>query len=122
MKKETLVVSVFICCLSASCRHLHGNTNIHISESDRYYSMDAWFNENKTRNAEEYMDEKIGNQNNMSFVNTRMDGQLSLDDHTTFYIKKKPGYLEIRLDKNKNSEDNYQKIKLMCKGIGEVMR
>ena len=67
------------------------------------------------------MDDRIGSGSNMSFVNTRIDGQLALDDHTTFYIKKHAGFLEIKLDKDKNSYTSYKKIKSMCEGIKEVL-
>ena len=77
-------------------------------ESDHYYSMNADFSKSKTRDVEEYMDNRIGTRSNMSFVNSRIDGTIALDDHTTFYIKKYPGYIEIKLDKDKNSGDAYE--------------
>jgi len=67
------------------------------------------------------MNYKIGDASNMSFTNTRIDGQLSLNDHTTFYIKKYPGYLKIKLDKGKNSDESYYRIKEMCEGIKKVI-
>jgi hypothetical protein len=73
------------------------------------------------RNVEEYMDNRIGRRSNMSFVNSRIDGTLALDDHTTFYIKKYPGRLEIKLDKDKNSYEAYQGIKSMCDGIKKLL-
>jgi hypothetical protein len=72
-----------------SCRHFdNAHTNITYRESGHYYSMKAHFSKIKTREVEEYMDDRIGTRSNMSFVNTRIDGQLGLDDHTTFYIRK----------------------------------
>ena len=38
-------------------------------------------------------------------------------DHTTFYIKKYAGFLEIKLNKEENSDEAYQRIKSMCEGI-----
>ena len=67
------------------------------------------------------MDTRIGTGSNMSFVNTRIDGQLALDDHTTFYIKKYAGFIQIKLDKDENSDEAYQKIKSMCEGIEKVL-
>jgi len=105
-----------------SCRHFESNnTSISYSETDHYFSMRSYFGKAKTRNVEEYMDDRIGSGSNMSFVNTRIDGQLALDDHTTFYIKKHAGFLEIKLDKDKNSYASYEKIKSMCEGIKEVL-
>jgi hypothetical protein len=83
--------------------------------------MKAYFNRDKTRSIENYMDEKIGDRSNMSFTNTRIDGQIALDDHTTFYIKKYLGFLEIKFNKEENSYKSYQQIRAMCEGIREVI-
>ena len=120
MKKQTALFFAFVCFTLISCRH-HANTSISLRESDHYFSMKAYFSENRTRDVEEYMDDKIGERSNMSFVNTRIDGQLSLDDRTQFYMKKSPGHVEIKLDKNENSNKSYQRIKSMCEGIKEVI-
>jgi hypothetical protein len=79
--------------------------------------MNACFDRSKTRDLEEYMDRKIGGRSNMSFVNSRIDGRLALDDHTTFYIKKYPGFIRIKFDKDENTSESYQMIKSMCEGI-----
>ena len=120
MKKLPALFYSVACITIISCMH-NGNTNIKYSESGHYYSMEAYFSKSKTRNVEEYMDEKIGAGSNTSFVNTRLDGQLTLDDHSTFYLKKYPGLIEIRLDKNENSGEAYQRIKSMCEGIKKVL-
>ena len=83
--------------------------------------MLARFNTGKTNDVDEFMDYKIGNKSNMSFVHSRIDGKLALDDHTTFYIKKYPGYLQIKLDKDENSVEAYERIKSMCEGIKKVI-
>lgn len=125
MKKISLalVCNLFLLYFSVSCTELgNHNIDIHISESQHDYKFLAHYDENKTRNVDEYMDEKIGRRSNMSFENSRIDGQLALDDHTTFYIKKYPGYLEIKLDKDKNSTASYQEIKEMGEGLKDVMK
>lgn len=58
----------------------------------------------------------------MLFVNTRIDGRVGLDDHTTFFIKKSPGHLKIELNKRENSYDSYREIKSLCEGIKEVVK
>jgi hypothetical protein len=122
MKKHTSLFIVVACLAVAGCRlHHHGNTSIVLNESDHYYSMKAWFNENRTREVEYYMDEHMGNLSKMSFVNTRIDGKLSFKDHTSFYIKKLPGYLQIKLDKNQNSDDSYYRTRDMCEGIKDLL-
>ena len=124
MKKNSwaLVCNLLMVCLCISCsRSNNGNVDIHISESGHYYKMLAHFNTGKTTDVDEFMDGKIGSKSNMSFVNSRIDGKLALDDHTTFYIKKYPGYLQIKLDKEENSREAYERIKSMCEGIKKVI-
>ena len=124
MKRVVFFISCLIVVASflLSCRHLnHHDINIRISESGHYYKMLACYNRNETRRVEEYMDNRIGRGSNMSFINSRIDGTLGFDDHTTFYIKKYPGYLEIKFDKNKNSSESYYRVKAMCEGIKKVV-
>lgn len=107
-------------CLSCSQPDSH-NIKIKVSESEHYYKMLVHFNTGKTKDVEVFMDNKIGNRNNVSFTNTKIDGKITLDDHTTFYIKKYPGYLQLKLDKEENSVEAYQRIKSMCEGIKKIV-
>jgi hypothetical protein len=66
------------------------------------------------------MDKTIG-AGSTSFVNTRIDGQIALDDHTNFYIKKYSGFIMIKLNKRQNSYEAYQSVKSMCEGIKELL-
>jgi len=122
MKKTSILLFLFAVSIATfSCRENHHNISISYKETDHTYSMKADFPESRTRDIDEYMNDKIGNASNMSFTNTRIDGTLALDDHTTFYIKKSPGTLKVSLDKDKNSERSYLKIKSMCDGIKKVL-
>jgi len=123
MKRPSFAAVCNLCMLYLllSCGRLHHNINIHVSDSEHYYTMYARFNPDATWRVEQYMNGKIGRKNNMSFTNTRIDGQLALDDQTTFYIKKYPGYLEIKLDKDKNSGEAYYRIKNFCEGIKKAL-
>src|SRR5688500_6808878 len=125
MKKLTALFLCAILCMIivSSCMHSDsGNISLTFSESDQHYSMNARFNKSKTRDVEEYIDNTIGTKTNMSFVNSRINGKLALDDHTTFYIKKYPGRIKIKLDKDENSYEAYYRIKSMCEGIEKVIK
>lgn len=120
---------IIICCffalsMCAACGHFNhhsNNTSIKISESNGEYCMSAYFNENKTKKIHEYMDEHLGDRNNFSFANAKIDARLTLDDRTTFYIKTSDRDLEIKLDKEKNSYESYTRVKKMCEGIKEII-
>ena len=123
MKKLQVLFYALACITVISCIHNdNGNINLTYRESDHYYSMNAHFSKSKTRAVEEYMDSRIGTISNMSFVNSRINGKLALDDHTTFYIKKYPGFIKLKLDKDENSNQAYQRIKAMCEGIKKVIK
>ena len=83
--------------------------------------MDAWFGRTKTRKAERYMNETIGRQNNISFFNTETDAALTLDDGSKFYMKKSPGHIVIKMNKDENSDEAYHAIKTMCVGMKDVI-
>ena len=124
MKKNSwaLVCNLVMLWFCISCTQSNNdNVNINISESEHYYKMLAHFSTGKTTAVDDFMDYKIGNSSNMSFANSRIDGKLSLDDHTTFYIKKYPGYLQIKLNKDENAAEAYERIKSMCEGIKKVI-
>src|SRR5256885_11599803 len=121
MKKLQALFYLLTCITITSCMDRDGNIDINYKESDHYYLMRADFSKSKTRDVEEYMDRRIGTRSKMSFVNSRIDGTLALDDHTKFYIKKYPGFIEIKLDKDENSRNAYQQIKSMCEGIKKVL-
>jgi len=123
MKKSFLLTGGFMLLIwvSISCSDAHHDTKISISESKDTYQMSAWFNPGKTSEVHKYMDQKLGKHNEMSFVNAEIDGTITLDDHTVFYLKSLPGDLEIELDKSENSQESYQQVKEMCEGIKKVI-
>jgi hypothetical protein len=83
--------------------------------------MDAWFSKNKTRTAELYMNEKVGKQNNISFLNTETDAELTLKDGSKFYIQKSPGHIMIKMNKLENSYEDFHRIQEMCRGMKDVI-
>ncbi len=123
MKKlPALLLYAFACVtIAGSCMHNDHDTSISYKETEDYYSMKAYFSKSNTGKVERYMDNQVGSRSHMSFKNSRIDGTIGLDDHTKFYIKKYPGYLEIKLDKDANSYESYDEIKSMCQGIKKVL-
>lgn len=119
MKNLLILLCAFIVCTTIiSCR-FHYNVSITCSDGDHYYKMKARFSRSKMWAVERYMDDMLA-ASNMSFQHTRIDGQISLDDHSTFYIKKYSGFLYIKFDKDENSDEAYYRIKAMCEGIKRV--
>jgi len=122
MKKLAILLLVLLPVLSIiSCGFPDGSISIKHSKYDHYYEMTAKFNPEKTTEVDRWLDQELS-ASNMSFVNTQMDGEITLDDKITFFVKKSPGYLNIKFDKEKNSEEAFVKVKSVCEGINEVVR
>ncbi|HEY2720971.1 MAG TPA: hypothetical protein VGI82_04570 [Chitinophagaceae bacterium] len=119
--KKSFFLSCMIFLTLGSCRQFDNHIDIAYNDSDHFFSMKAHFPRDKTRRVEECMDNYIRGESNSSFVNTRIDGHLSLNDHTQFYIRKYPGFLQIKLDKTENSYDSYAKIKSMCEKLKNII-
>jgi hypothetical protein len=113
MKK--LAIVLFAAFAVISCRFGNG-TNIKQSQYSHYYELKASFNPERTDQVDRYLDRELGYGHTI-FYNTKMDGDLTLDDKTTFYIKKSPGYLKIKFDKAKNSEEAFAKIKSVLERV-----
>ena len=83
--------------------------------------MTAKFNPDRTAAVERWLDKELAT-GDVSFTNMQIDGNKKLDNQATFYMKKSPGLLNIKLDKEKNSDAIYRKIRSVCEEINEVVR
>ena len=83
--------------------------------------MTAEFNPDRTTAVGKYLDKELPS-HDLSFANSEVNADIILDDKTTFYMKKSPGYLKIKLDKEKNSEEAYRKVRSVLEGINEVVK
>ena len=117
-----LIALIALACITLlSCHHHRRDITISYNDADGYYSMNAYFDRRKIREAERYMDRMLGDVSNMSFVNSRIDGTIALEDHTIFYIKKLPGHIKIRLNKYENTKEAYERVREMCEGFKDVL-
>ena len=103
-----------------SCSFPDGSISIKHSQYDHYYELTAKFNPDKTDKLDRYLEKELTS--SMYFVNREIEVDLTLVDKTTFHIKKYPGYLNIKFDKEKNSEEAFTKLKGVLEGINEVVR
>jgi len=119
MKKLAILLSITIVLIS--CGFPGGSISIKHSEYDHYYEMTAKFNPDRTAAVERWLDKELAT-GDVSFTKTEIDGNITLDNQATFYMKKSPGFLNIKLDKEKNSDADYKKIRAVCEGINDVVR
>jgi hypothetical protein len=119
--KKLVTLFALACITMCSCYFSDHYIHITTTDGDDDFYMNAHFSKHKTRELERYMDRVLGAQTKMSFVNSRIDGTIALDDHTIFYIEKHPGHIKIKLDKDRNSEESYEEIRDMCEGMKEML-
>jgi len=121
MKKLILLCCTLQCILLTACWHYDKNISIHYKDNHDSYTMDAWFGKSKTITAERYMNYMIGHENNISFINTRTDAVLTLHDGSKFYLKKSPGHILIKMNRDEISNQAYHTLKDMCRGMKDVV-
>ena len=122
MKKLFLKFCVFAICMTIICCGFPGGSiSIKQSEHSHYFEMTAKFDPDKTAAVERLLNKELS-RGDMSFTNTHLDGNMTLDDKSVFYIKKSPGFLHIKLDKDLNSDGIYYRIKSVCEEIKDVVR
>ena len=122
MKKSAIIFYALLLCITfISCGFPDGSISIKHSEYDHYYEMTAKFNPDRTLAVERWLNKELSS-GDVSFSNTQIDGNITLDNQAIFYMKKSPGFLNIKLDKQKNSEAIYRKIRSVCEEINEVVR
>ena len=121
MKKSAIFFCASLCIAIISCGFPGGSISIKHSEYDHYYEMTAKFNPDRTASVERWLDKELAT-GDLSFTNTQIDGNITLDNQATFYMKKSPGFLNIKLDKEKNSAAICKKIRAACEGIQDVVR
>ena len=122
MKKPAIFFCALSLCIAIiSCGFPDGSISITHSQYSHYYEMTAKFNPDRTAAVESWLNKELAT-GDMSFAKTEIDGNITLDNQGTFYMKKSPGFLNIKLDKEKNSDEIYRKIRAVCEGINDVVR
>lgn len=94
------------------------NIKVSVNETKEEYRFEAHFNKDKSDAVSEYMDEYLDQK---IFENAEVDAELTLDDRTKIYAKTYAGEVEIRLNKQRNSRESYEKIKKMGEGIKRIL-
>jgi len=119
---KNIIISTMIGALllssSFSCKD-SSDTKVSITDSDDTYEFYAKFDKSKTRQIQDFINKEIA----PSTLNTErdLDVTTTLDDKTQFEIKRSPGKVHIKLDKEDNSAASYIRIKKICNGIRGII-
>jgi phosphate-selective porin len=124
MKKGFILIAVVVLLtgMFSSCYNYNDDdVAISIKENDNEYKLSARFKRNKTRAIQNYIENYTENSGLFKSDNDEVEGTVTLDDNTTVYIKSKKGQLKIKLDKEENSQESYERVKDMCEGIKDLL-
>jgi len=98
-----------------------GDIEISVSEDDHELEITAQFPKEKTKALHDYLRSQI-NLSDLTDLNAVVIKKYQTpDDEMTIYLKSKPGFIKIILDKHKNSREAYLKLKNASEGIKQVI-
>jgi hypothetical protein len=121
MKKTTIAVIlfglIFATVAFSVCLFLFERSNISITvqDSEDTYKLFARYDKRQAKRVQHYLDTQLNTSH--TFTNASVNANMTLNDHTSFYIKSYPGMLQIRFNKKDNDESAYLKIKQLEEGI-----
>jgi hypothetical protein len=123
MKKLSYLLGLLLLATIASLpflkKELNGdNIKVSVNETKEEYRFEASFNEDKSEDVAQYMDDYLDQK---IFENAQVNAAMRLNDGTQIYAKTDDGEVKIRLNKQDNSRESYEKIKKMGEGIKRVL-
>lgn len=113
---------LFLLFLLTGCIHRGNDISFKVKDSDDTYELSANYDPDKTERVQEFLDEELTGRGDVSFENAEIDADLTLDDHSKFYIRSEPGELLIRMKKDENSRQTYHKMKKLGEGLQDALK
>jgi len=123
MKKALTACVLILCILFVYAKVNTDKTSLSISDNNETYKIVASFNKKNDKAVQRVLHRFVkpnnifGGEGSVTY-----DGSITLDDKTSFDIKFFPGELKIKMDKTKNSEASYNKMKKMSEELGEAIK
>ena len=123
MKKYTVSLALGLMMIAgmSSCFHHHNDLSISVSDDEDEYEMEADYRRNQSRDVQVYLNNHLLKNSNVSIHNGYVDDEVTLDDKTTFYINTNPGELNIRINKNENSEESCERVRQVCEELKQIL-
>ena len=123
MKKQTLSLAIGLMIIAglSSCFHRHNDISISVSDDEDEYEMEADYRRNQSHAVQVYLNNHLLTNSNVSIHNGFVDDEVTLDDKTTFYINTNPGELNIRINKNENSEESCERVRQVCEELKQIL-
>ena len=115
---KPILMAICLVVLVASCNNK--KTTLSFIDNKTTYTVSAAYPVERSSEVENYLDFHYG-KNGRSFKGTEITGDLRLEDGTVIFMKKKQGYLAIRLNKEKNSAVALRKVHRFGEGLKLIL-
>lgn len=123
MKKFIVPVILGLILIAAmpSCFHRSNDFSIRFSDDDEEFEMEADYPRRQSHNVKVFLNDQLLNHVAHRGKHSFRNEEITLDDNTTFYIDATPGEVNIRVDKDENSEEGCERVRQMCKELKFVI-
>lgn len=123
--KRIIIVLALICFAVSGCDFNRNSKGLSITSEDSdsrgSYNFEASYPKDQTLKVINYIESDLKINSIFIGVDDKRDMDVEIPGGPKFHLKASPGYLEIELDKKKNSYQSYQRIKKLCLGIKDIL-
>lgn len=122
MKNLLLIFATISCIAYVAFRNSQKNiVDLKLSENKNKINISANFLDDKSPEVQNFLTEELGDSNEISFDNTGIDGKIGLNDGSFFYMKLAEGRLKIEMERKRNNQTAYKRLKKMFVGLKTVL-
>lgn len=121
--KNLLLTLAGLALLSYGVFHFatRNDINLKVSENESELNISAEFPKEKTPEVKNFLNKELNIEKELASKNTKIDGDIALEDGTFFYMKLAEGRLKIEMERKRNSQNAYKKLKRMFVGLKNVL-
>jgi hypothetical protein len=121
--KNLLLTLAALALLSYLAFHFanRNDINLEVSENESELNISAEFPDEKTPVVKNYLKKELKLSKNIATKNNKIEENISLQDGTFFYMKLAEGRLKIEMERKRNSQTAYKRLKKMFEGLKTVL-
>jgi hypothetical protein len=122
MKNLLLIFATISCIGYITFRNSQKNdVDLKLSEDNYKMRISAKFPDDKTPEVQSFLTKELGDSNDVSFENSSIDREIGLNDGSFFYMKLAEGRLKIEMERKRNSQTAFKRLKKMFAGLKTVL-
>jgi hypothetical protein len=121
--KNLLLTLAALALLSYLAFHFanRNDINLEVSENESELNISAEFPDEKTPVVKNYLKKELKLSKNISTKNNKIEENISIEDGTFFYMKLAEGRLKIEMERKRNGQTAYKRLKKLFIGLKTVL-